>query len=213
MRSGFVENTYADGHGGGVGGPVEVEVVGEEWGLGAGEAVALIASTAACGGEGGSGGEDGEETELGAGGGEERSGVQGVVDGNSCGELGKERVYVGVVMAAGVGLGGDHVGGGGECGGREMKVIATLDAPQQFHLTAPLCRLPRPLRGQRRGGRRRIGQRWLKRRRFSQRGLGPGLRCSGQQRHRSASDQTVTTRASAAASLDRGGGGWHLAGN
>jgi hypothetical protein len=57
MRSGSVENTYAGGHGGGVGGPVEVkvEVGGEDWGLGAGEAVAFIASTAACGGEGGSG--------------------------------------------------------------------------------------------------------------------------------------------------------------
>ncbi len=77
----------------------------------------LIALTATCGGEGGSGGEDGEETELGAGGGEEWSGVQAVVDGNSCGELGRERVYDGVVGAAGVGLGGVHVGGGGECGG------------------------------------------------------------------------------------------------
>jgi hypothetical protein len=45
--------------------------------------------------------------------------VQGVVDGDSCGELGKERVYAGVVAAAGVGLGGDHVGGGGECRGGE----------------------------------------------------------------------------------------------
>ncbi len=45
-------------------------------GLGAGEEVALTASsTAACGGEGGSGGEDGEEMELGAGAGEEWSGV------------------------------------------------------------------------------------------------------------------------------------------
>jgi hypothetical protein len=93
MRSGSVENTYAAGHGGGVGGPVEANVGEEDWGLGAGEAVALIASTAACGGEGGSGGEDGEETEVGAGGGEERSGVQGIVDRNSCGELDKERVY------------------------------------------------------------------------------------------------------------------------
>jgi hypothetical protein len=73
------------------------------------------------GGGDGSGGEDGEETELGAGGGEERSGVQGVVDGDSCGELGKGRVHAGVVAGAGVGLGGDHVhvGGGGECGGGE----------------------------------------------------------------------------------------------
>jgi hypothetical protein len=121
MRSGSVENTYAGGHGGRVGGPVEVEVEvgGEDWGLGAGETVAFIASTAACGGEGGSGGEDREETELGAGGGEERSGVQGVIEGNSCGELGKEWVYVGVVGDAGVGLGGNHVGGGGDSGGGE----------------------------------------------------------------------------------------------
>jgi hypothetical protein len=55
---------------------VETGVVEEDWGLGAGEAVALIASAAACGGEGGSGGEEGEETELGAGGGEEWSGVR-----------------------------------------------------------------------------------------------------------------------------------------
>jgi hypothetical protein len=66
----------------------------------------------------------GEETELGAGGGEERSGVQGVVTGNSWGGLGRERVYAGVVGAAGVGaagvgLGGVHVGGGGESGGGE----------------------------------------------------------------------------------------------
>ncbi len=115
IRSGSVENTYAGGHGGGVGGPVETGVSG----LGAGEAVALVASPAACGGEGGSGAEDGEETELGAGGGEERSGVQGIVTGNSCGELGKERVYAGVIGAAGVRLGGDHVGGGGESGGGE----------------------------------------------------------------------------------------------
>jgi hypothetical protein len=139
--------------------------------------------------------------ELGAGGGEEWSGVQAVVDGNSCGEQGRERVYAGVVSAAGVELGGDHVGGGGECGGGgEMKVVVTLDAPQQFHLPAFFCRLPRPLRGQRQGGRQRLGRRWLKRRRFGRRGLGPGLRCSGQQRHRSASDQTAMTKASAAAS-------------
>jgi hypothetical protein len=121
MRSGSVENIYEGGHGGGVGRPVVADVGEEDWGLGAGEAVALTASSAACGGEGGSGGddgsggEDGEEMELGAGGGEERSGVQGVVDGDSCGELGKGRVH------AGVGLGGDHVhvGGGGECRGGE----------------------------------------------------------------------------------------------
>ncbi len=45
--------------------------------------------------------------------------MQAVVNGNSCGELGRERVYAGVVWAAGVGLRGDHVGGGGECGGGE----------------------------------------------------------------------------------------------
>ncbi len=64
------------GVGGAGGGPVEADVRKEDWGLGAGENVALTASsTAACGGEGGSGGEDGEETELGAGAGEEWSGV------------------------------------------------------------------------------------------------------------------------------------------
>jgi hypothetical protein len=80
--------------------------------LGAGEAVAITASSAVCGGEGGSGEVDGEEMGLGAGGGEEGSGVQGGVDGDSCGELGKEHVYVGVgvVADAGVGLGGDRVG-------------------------------------------------------------------------------------------------------
>jgi hypothetical protein len=41
--------------------------------------------------------------------------------------------------------------------------------------------------------------------------LGAGLRCSGRQLH--CSDQTATTRVSAAASLDRGGGGWHLTAN
>jgi hypothetical protein len=123
MRSGSVENTYESGHGGRVGGPVVADVGEEDSGLGAGEAVAITASSAVCGGEGGSGeddgsgGADGEETELGAGGGEERSGVQRVVDGDSCGELGKEHVHAGVVADAGVGLGGDHVGGGGECGG------------------------------------------------------------------------------------------------
>ncbi len=121
MRSGSVENTYEGGHGGGVGRPLVADVGEEDSGLGAGEAVAITASSAVCGGEGGSeddgsGGVDGEEMELGAGGGEERSGVQGVVDGDSCGELGKEHVHAGVV---GVGLGGDHVGGGGECGGGE----------------------------------------------------------------------------------------------
>ncbi len=54
-RSGSVENTYAGGHGGGVDGPVEADVGEEDWGLGAGEAVAIIALTAACGSEGGSG--------------------------------------------------------------------------------------------------------------------------------------------------------------
>jgi hypothetical protein len=58
-----------------------VDVGEEDWGLGAGENVALTASTAACGGEGGSGGEDGEETVLGAGAGEEWSGVQKVGNG------------------------------------------------------------------------------------------------------------------------------------
>ncbi len=57
--------------------------------------------------------------ELGAGSGEEWSGVQAVDDGNSCGELGRERAYAGVVGDASVGLGGDQVGGGGECGAGE----------------------------------------------------------------------------------------------
>ena len=35
--------------------------------------------------------------------------------------------------------------------GREMKIVVTLSTPKQFHLTASLCRLPRPLRGRRRG--------------------------------------------------------------
>ncbi len=68
MTLGGYEGRCTD-QGGGAGGE-------EEWGLGAGGNVALTASsTAACGGEGSSGGEDGEETELGAGAGEERSGV------------------------------------------------------------------------------------------------------------------------------------------
>ncbi len=104
--------------------------VGEEdWGLGAGETVSLIASTAACSGEGGSCGEDGEETELGAGGGEEWSGVQTVVDSNSCGVLGRERVYAWFGGTAGVGLGGDQVGGGGECGGGERCRSSSLSTP------------------------------------------------------------------------------------
>ncbi len=108
---------------------METSVGEEDWGLGAGEAVALIASTAACGGEGSSGGEDGEETELGAGGGEEWSGVQTVIDCNSCGELGRGRVYAGVVGAAGVRLGGDQLGGGGECGGGERCRSLSLLTP------------------------------------------------------------------------------------
>ncbi len=147
MQSGSVENTYEGGHGGGVGGPVVADVGEEDSVLGAGEAVAITASSVVCGGGGGSGEEDsvlgageavavtassavcgseggsgevdGEEMGLGAGGGEEGSGVQGGVDGDSCGELGKEHVHAWVVADAGVGLGGDHVGGGGECGGGE----------------------------------------------------------------------------------------------
>jgi hypothetical protein len=73
-QGGGVGGAVINGSGAG-GGPVEADV-GEGWGLGAGEEVALTASsTAACGGEGGSGGEDGEEMELGAGAGEEWSGV------------------------------------------------------------------------------------------------------------------------------------------
>jgi hypothetical protein len=70
MTLGGYEGRCTD-QGGGVGGVGE-----EDWGLGAGEYVALTASsTAACGGDSGSGGEDGEETGLGAGAGEEWSGV------------------------------------------------------------------------------------------------------------------------------------------
>ena len=93
--------------------------------LGAGEAIAFAASSAVCGGEGGSGEDegsgavDGDEMGLGAGGGEERSGVQGGLDGGSCGELGEEHEHAGVVADAGVGLGGDREGGGGECEGGE----------------------------------------------------------------------------------------------
>ncbi len=47
MRSGSVENTYDGGHGGGVGGPEEADDGEEDWGLGAGDAVALTASSAA----------------------------------------------------------------------------------------------------------------------------------------------------------------------
>ncbi len=119
IRSGSVEKTYEGGHGGGVGGPVEADEGEEDWVLGAGGAGAIIASTAGCGGVGGSVGGDGEVTGLGAGGGEEGSGVQEVVDVSSCGELGKERVHAGVVGAVGVGLGGDHEGGGEECRGGE----------------------------------------------------------------------------------------------
>jgi hypothetical protein len=78
MTLGGYEGRCTD-QGGGVGGVVidgSGDVGEEDWGLGAGENVALTASsTAACGGEGGSGGEDGEETGLGAGAGEEWSGV------------------------------------------------------------------------------------------------------------------------------------------
>jgi hypothetical protein len=157
--------------------------VGEEdWGLGAGEAVALIALTAACSGEGVSCGEDGEEMELGAGGGEEWSGVQTVVDSNSCGELGRERVYAWFGGTAGVGLGGDQVVGGGECGGGR-------DAGRH-HSQRPSAVPPRSVW-------RHLGRRWLGRRLFGRRWLGPDLRCSGRQKHCSAGNQTASTRASA----------------
>ncbi len=47
--------------------------------------------------------------------------MQGVVDVDGSGELGKGRVHAGVVAGAGHGLGGDHVrvGGGGESRGGE----------------------------------------------------------------------------------------------
>jgi hypothetical protein len=49
----------------------------------------------------------GEDRELGAGAGEEWSGVQTVGDGGRCGEIGRERVCTGVGEAAGVGVGGN----------------------------------------------------------------------------------------------------------
>jgi hypothetical protein len=53
MQSGSIENTYEGSHGGGVGGPVVADVGEEDSGLGAGEAVAITASSAVCGERGG----------------------------------------------------------------------------------------------------------------------------------------------------------------
>jgi hypothetical protein len=93
-------------------------VVGEEkMGLGAGEVGAKFALTAICGGKNGSSGEGGEETELGAGAGEEWSGVQRFGVGGRCGVSGKEGKSTGVSESAVVGLSSDRIGGGGVCGG------------------------------------------------------------------------------------------------
>jgi hypothetical protein len=86
-------------------------------GLGAGEIGAIFASTAICSGENGSSGEGGDETELGAGAGEEWSGVQKFGVGGRCGVSGKEGECTRVSEAAVVGLGSDRIGGGGVCGG------------------------------------------------------------------------------------------------
>jgi hypothetical protein len=92
--------------------------VGEEkMGLGAGEVGAKFASTALCGGENGSSGEGGDETELGAGAGDEWSGVQRFGIGGRCGVSSKEGASTGDGESAVVGLGSDQIGGGGECGG------------------------------------------------------------------------------------------------
>ncbi len=88
--------------------------------LGAGKAGAFFASTAAGSGEAGSSGGGGEDTELGAGAGEEWSGVQIVGDGGRYGEIGRERVDNGVGEAAGVVHGGDQdEKGEGAEGGRD----------------------------------------------------------------------------------------------
>jgi hypothetical protein len=86
--------------------------------LGAGEAVAFFASAAVCGSKDGSRGACGDETGLGAGAGEEWSGVRNVSVGGCCGETGRERVCAEVGEDAGVGLCGE--GNGGEYrGGRD----------------------------------------------------------------------------------------------
>ncbi len=89
----------------------------------------FFASTAACGSESGSIGLGGEETELRAGAGEEWSGVQKVRVGGRCGVTGRERVCTWVGEAAGVGLGGDRVEKGGECGGGERRRSSSPPTP------------------------------------------------------------------------------------
>jgi hypothetical protein len=76
-----------------------------------------FASPAICGGESGSSGEGGDETELGAGAGEEWSGVQKFSVGGRCEVSGKEGECTGVGEAAIVGLGSDRIGGGVSGGG------------------------------------------------------------------------------------------------
>jgi hypothetical protein len=78
-------------------------------GFGAGEVGAIFALTAICGGENGSSGEGGDETGLGAGAGEEWSGVQKFGVGGRCGVSGKEGECTGVGKAAVVGLGSDRI--------------------------------------------------------------------------------------------------------
>ncbi len=93
-------------------------MVGEEkMGLGAGECGAEFAWTAICGGENGSSGEGGDETELGAGAGEEWSGVQRFGVGGRCGVSGKGGESTGVGDSAVVGLGSGRIRRGGVCGG------------------------------------------------------------------------------------------------
>ncbi len=90
--------------------------------LGADDDVALIAGAAVGGGKGGSSDVDGEEMVLGAGVGEEWSGVPYVGFGGRCGESGRESTCSGVGKDASIGLGGsgDRAGRGGVCcGGRD----------------------------------------------------------------------------------------------
>jgi hypothetical protein len=100
-----------------------VGVGGEEMRLGAKEAVTFFASAAICGSKDGSRGAGGDETGLGAGDGEEWSGVKNVGVGGRCGKTGRERVCTGVGKDAGVGLGGggNRVGNGGEGNGGEYR--------------------------------------------------------------------------------------------
>jgi hypothetical protein len=79
-----------------------------------------FASPAICGGESGSSGEGGDETELGAGAGEEWSGVQKFSVGGRCEVSGKEGECTGV--------GGDGIGGG-VCGGGDRRSSSSSPTP------------------------------------------------------------------------------------